>query len=368
MKTFFTLFIFLVGINCLCSQLLPFAENSNDMIPVALFSKVSQKVDLGTSEIKLSILYQAKAYEELRDLQEHSNVFSNGTIREKFAGSYSTKGYFSQVNVSHHTSKVSNVNYLQPAGENQSPYRVNWPIYGGIAGISGLFYFLSPESEPLTQQELDDLNKEDINQLDRGVTAYFSPSLAKQSDVFLYGSFLLGGIVPLAFPALAKSDNKVIVESAKVFGMYAGSFLLCYTGTKIVKNTVLRTRPYVYNAEATYDKHEPDARYSFFSGHSSHTAFNTFFAAKVFSDYFPDSRYKAVVWTAAAIIPAYTAALRVAAGEHFYTDVIAGYGYGALCGIIVPYVFSSKRKYNNKLTIYPAQTLGGTGLGIVYKL
>jgi membrane-associated phospholipid phosphatase len=344
MKTIFTLLIFIVGINGLYGQLLPIAENSNDMISVATFSKVSQNVDLGTSDIKLSILEEAIANLKPGNSQEYSNVFSAGKIREKFAESYGT------------------------AGQDQSPYKVNWPVYGGIAGLSGLFYFLSPESEPLTQQELDALNKEDINRLDRGVTGYHSPSLAKQSDVFLYGSFLLGGIVPLAYPALAKSDNKVIVESAKVFGMYAGSFLLCYTGTRIVKNTVLRTRPYVYNPESTYDKHEVDARYSFFSGHSSHTAFNTFFAAKVFSDYFPDSRYKAVVWTAAAIIPAYTAALRVAAGKHFYTDVIAGYGYGALCGIIVPYVFSSKRKYNNKLTIYPAQTLGGTGLGLVYQL
>lgn len=368
MKTLFTLFISLVGFNGLNSQLLPSAENSNDRVTIAFFSNNSQKVDWRTSDIKLSMFKEPVAYPNLSELPEPSTVFYKGTILKKFAESDRTSGNIYQLKENHQTQEGSCMEYPEPNGQDQGPYKVNWPVYGGIAGLSGLFYFLSPENEPLTQAELDALNIEDINRLDRGVTAYFNSSLAKQSDYLLYGSFLLGGLVPLAYPALAKSDNKVIVESAKVFGMYAGSFLLCYTGTQIVKNTVLRTRPYAYNPDATYDKHEVDARYSFFSGHSSHTAFNTFFAAKVFSDYFPDSRYKAVVWTAAAIIPAYTAALRVAAGKHFYTDVLAGYGYGALCGFIVPYVFSSKRKFNNRLTIYPAQTMGGTGLGLVYQL
>jgi hypothetical protein len=49
---------------------------------------------------------------------------------------------------------------------------------------------------------------------------------------------------------------------------------------------------------------ESDARKSFFSGHASMTACNTFFAAKIWSDMHPNSKLKPWVWTAAAAVPA----------------------------------------------------------------
>ena len=73
------------------------------------------------------------------------------------------------------------------------------------------------------------------------------------------------------------------------------------------------------------------------------TAANTFFAAKVFSDYYPDSKWKPVVWTAAATIPAITGYLRVKGGRHFTTDVITGYAVGAAVGYLVPH-FHKKKK------------------------
>ena len=70
--------------------------------------------------------------------------------------------------------------------------------------------------------------------------------------------------------------------------------------------------------------------------HTSLSAAGSFFAARVFSDYYPDSKWKPVVWGAAVAIPAVTGYLRVRGGRHFPTDVIAGYAVGALAGWGVP--------------------------------
>jgi len=245
----------------------------------------------------------------------------------------------------------------------QSPYKFDIQTHISILGFSAFNYLITPETEPLSLQQINGLDKANINGFDRFAADNYSPALAKQSDVLLYGSFLIGGIIPVFYSGLKNNEFCFISESAKILSMYAGSFLLCYTGTNMMKANVLRIRPYVYNPAAAYDKFEPDARYSFFSGHSSHVAFNSFFAAKVFNDYYPDSKYKNLVWSIAAVLPAYTAFLRVAAGKHFVTDVLAGYGYGAFCGFFVPYIFNAKRSFNKQLSISPSLN----GIGLTYQ-
>ena len=93
------------------------------------------------------------------------------------------------------------------------------------------------------------------------------------------------------------------------------------------------------------------ARFAFFSGHTSVTASNFFFTAKVFSDYFPDSKLKPYIWSVAAIAPAITAYLIVKAGRHYKTDVITGYAVGAAIGFLVPHLH--RKKSSKKWTVLP---------------
>ena len=109
--------------------------------------------------------------------------------------------------------------------------------------------------------------------------------------------------------------------------------------TNLVKNAVRRPRPFVYNPDPTIPlniKLKPDARRSFFSGHTSTTAAMSFLTAKMYSDFHPNSDARPFFWGAAAIIPAATGYLRVRGGKHFPTDVITGYIVGTLVGILVP--------------------------------
>jgi hypothetical protein len=62
------------------------------------------------------------------------------------------------------------------------------------------------------------------------------------------------------------------------------------------------------------------------------------FFAKVFNDYFPDTKWKYGVWAVSitgTIIEAY---FRAKSGEHFPTDVIAGSLVGGSIGFFIPHL------------------------------
>ena len=192
----------------------------------------------------------------------------------------------------------------------------------------------------MTIEELENLNIYSINKLDREATNHFSLKAHETSDYFWYGSQTL----PLLFLAGEKSRN----EFGKIMVLYAEAAILNSGLTLLTKYTVRRLRPFNFDPETSLDKKTGvNARASFFSGHTSITATNSFFAAKVFSEYYPNSRWKPVVWTAAATIPAITAYLRVRGGRHYPTDVITGYIVGAAGGYLIPHWHRNKTKLKN---------------------
>lgn len=97
---------------------------------------------------------------------------------------------------------------------------------------------------------------------------------------------------------------------------------------------VKRSRPLVYNTSLPLgDRQDKDAQRSFFAGLTIATASVTFFAAKVFNDFNPDSKLKTCVWTTTAFVPVVVVYQRLRAGKHFLTDNILGYAVGAGLGI-----------------------------------
>ena len=62
----------------------------------------------------------------------------------------------------------------------------------------------------------------------------------------------------------------------------------------------------------------------------------TFLTARIITDLHPDTKNKGVIWGAAITAPAILGYMRVRAGRHFPTDVIAGYAVGATIGYLIP--------------------------------
>ena len=123
--------------------------------------------------------------------------------------------------------------------------------------------------------------------------------------------------------------------------------------------TVYRYRPYLYGSEGGGGRSGKIATNSFFAGHVAHTATATFFAAKVFHDFNPDSPAQPYVWGAAALVPAAVGYFRIEAGKHFLSDVLVGYAVGATMGVVVPQLH--KRGRGQGLSVLPVQGLNANG-------
>ena len=79
---------------------------------------------------------------------------------------------------------------------------------------------------------------------------------------------------------------------------------------------------------------------SFVSGHTTMSFAAAAFTTFMFCQYFPDSPWKIPVITASFTAAAVTGGLRIASGNHFVTDVLAGAGLGSVIGFLVPWINS----------------------------
>ena len=220
---------------------------------------------------------------------------------------------------------------------NSSPFKIDYGTEalllgsGAVAGVTALAALLN--LDPLTQEQIEELNPDDINSFDRSFIGPYSEDYL--GDALQYSTYLL----PLTF--LTNKDAKN--DFGDLALMYGEVLLLNASINGIVKGLSSRTRPYVYDEQSPLEeKTNIDARLSFYSGHTSNTASISFFTAKVFSEYITDNTAKVFIWSAAVLIPAVTGFSRVNTHWHFPTDVIVGYIIGAAIGYLIPLIHKHK--------------------------
>ena len=149
----------------------------------------------------------------------------------------------------------------------------------------------------------------------------------------------------LATPLLLLTDKNVRDHGLQTGILYFETVVVASVGVNLSKGLFSRPRPYVYNQSVPEsEKQKNDATNSFFSGHTAMSAAGTFFAAKIFCDTHTDSKWKPAAWIGAAAIPIATGFYRYRAGKHFPTDIIAGYCWGALSGILIPQLHRTWKK------------------------
>ena len=223
--------------------------------------------------------------------------------------------------------------YAQDSTQRKSVYKfrlgVDIPIGLITLGTGATGLILHKKKKPLTFEELSNLKPTDINKFDRYAVYQHSNTSKIASDVFLYSS--------MVSPALLFIDKDIRKDWKTVLPIWMETFAITQTLTMFTKEIVHRKRPYVY-ADRNENKLSKDATASFWSGHTSTTAASTFFIAMVYSDYHPHSKWKPLMWTGCAVLPALTALTRVKAGKHYWTDVIVGYAIGAFVGTMTPYL------------------------------
>jgi len=126
--------------------------------------------------------------------------------------------------------------------------------------------------------------------------------------------------------------------------VYLESSLLAATMTKLIKNSANRPRPYTYvsdtqrPADATYDVTKNDAFESMPSGHASAAFCGAAFAVTDHLITRPQAGWLERVGVAftGGVLASMTSTLRVSAGKHFPSDVLAGGAIGMASGVVVP--------------------------------
>ena len=221
----------------------------------------------------------------------------------------------------------------------QFPYAISAKTDYSLIGIGALSLtvgqVISNNVSAYSIDELENLNANQVNNFDQQTINRYSETSSTLSKGVLLGT----GMATLTLLADKSIRNKW--ATIGVMGMEV--LMITYGVSSVTKSSVLRARPYAYNNNVPIEIRQGiDARYSFFSRTTAATSAMSFFSAKVFTDMYPNSKWKPVVWTAAVLLPAVSGYLKVDAGEHFTTDVMVGYTFGAVIGYLVPVLHLQK--------------------------
>lgn len=235
----------------------------------------------------------------------------------------------------------------QAFAQTDSPYKtsvkVDAPIIAAGMGLSYYGLTLMQGKDGLTPEEIARLSKDDVNRFDRFAAGWDSEDAKKISDIPFYGSF--------AVPFMMMLNDNVGSKAGQVFVLYVETMAVTGSMFTMTNGNIPRTRPLIYSPDVEMkEKTRANARNSFYAGHTAAAAGATFFAAKVFHDFNPDSEARPYVWAAAAAVPAFVGYLRLRAGKHFLSDNILGYALGAGAGILVPQLHKKTNKLNLSLT------------------
>lgn len=171
----------------------------------------------------------------------------------------------------------------------------------------------------------------DVNRFDR----LFAQSYNKTFDTAGTITAAISFLTPAALLAAPTQDYW------KIGLGYGETMLLAYGAKELIKYFVDRPRPYMYFDGVPQNEIENgDWDDSFVSGHTTLSFAAATFTTFVFCQYFPDSPWKIPIIATSFTLAAATAGLRIASGNHFITDVLAGAGLGTAIGFLVPWVNS----------------------------
>lgn len=212
----------------------------------------------------------------------------------------------------------------QPSGG----YRTGWGDLAAIAVLAAAAAAPSMAGLPHGPPDCAPCDPASLWGIDRGVVGHASAGAGTASDVLVLG--VMGGA---ALAVIAGAPSAQRTGNAAVFGE---TIAAAYAATGWLKVAIGRERPVLYTADALAAADDPDSQRSLPSGHTA-AAFGAAVSYLVLSgrQHLPHRTRNAVLLFGGA---AAVGTLRVAAGRHFPTDVLAGAALGALIGWLIPTV------------------------------
>jgi membrane-associated phospholipid phosphatase len=213
--------------------------------------------------------------------------------------------------------------------------------------ISPFFINNDPENIPI------DLKKSDVNAFDRNLIFSYNKTLDKISDYSVY-SLLVLPVVSLV--GQVKDKNAWLTYGI----MYTEALFLTFGTKDLLKNAIIRYRPYMYYDSVPNGK-ENDYYNSFPSGSTALVFLSAGFLSSTFSAEYSDSKLKIPIIAGVYTLAAGVATCRIVSGSHFLTDVLVGAGIGSLYGWLIPELHKRQNKEKNIV-------LNFTGNGFIMSL
>ena len=234
------------------------------------------------------------------------------------------------------------------------------PVFLAAAAWSGYAFTKIYSKDRSSEDKILTLDKSDINGFDRWAVRPYSEKFGRRSNVIFVGSMPL----PILLLACKNTRNDffkltfLYLETMSITG-------LLYTGSVYFND---RYRPYAYSNETPMSwRTRGGAKNSFYAGHVALVATSTFFMAKVYADYNPDSKIKWLFYSLAGAATATIGYWRHRGGFHFPSDILIGMTQGTLTGILVPHFHKNKLIKDPNLSLFPYSDGQARGVGLVYK-
>lgn len=243
-----------------------------------------------------------------------------------------------------------------------SPYKTGF-VKDGITilatvGTTLVGYSLIKNKHDLTMEELATKTKSSLPFFDRFVAGNYSDKANKDSYILFDASYA----IPVAAALISGKERSKFGQIMVMYLETVGITGALYT---LTAGLVYRSRPFVYGDKAPLEKRlDKGGQRSFYGGHVATTAATTFFTAKVFQDFNPDSRLTAYLYTGASALTVLMGYLRIKSGYHFLSDCVLSGAIGAVTGIVVPQLH--KKKSFKTVSITPFYQWDAKGLSIVY--
>lgn len=207
-------------------------------------------------------------------------------------------------------------------------HTVTRSVDGGIQAVA-VGVGLAAKLIPLRDREPWDT---EIFASDKGVRDNFSPRASHISDGLL--------ALSIAAPAVYLTGSTIEDVDADRLLLYGQTMAINVALASIAKQLVQRPRPYTYSrdpAVRAYAKEEgTDAYLSFYSGHAALSFGAATTGAYLLNTTDASPVAKNIAWGVGFGVAAMTASLRVRAGKHYYSDVLAGSFVGISVGFLVP--------------------------------
>lgn len=246
-----------------------------------------------------------------------------------------------------------------------SPYRLSWKTDGIIGGtaisLRLLGEFLPQKELELTEELANNFTSTDVVWFDRLAIDKFKPDLINFSTNLNYYAFIAP--LPLFIDRSMRNDFLTIAT------MFVETRLLAEATPMITKKLFPRFRPYVYSEEFDFETKDVynDSR-SFFSNQSAYVFSSAVFTAKVFSDYYPESKARPWVWGGALASATAIGVLRHEIGIHYISDLVVGAAVGSALGYFIPHFHLRKSSADRELSLAPTMHEGLPGVRVRYRI